>query len=197
MAVLLCLCAGCGKQAETVFYSSEDVSADSVHYPEETVQEETAQEERDVEETPVCVYICGEVVHPGVYELPSGSRLYEAVNLAGGLTEEAEEAALNQAETVSDGQMIYVPGTQEAASSTVKEASGSAAAQGRGQGRVNINTADLAELMTLNGVGESRAESIIAYREQNGGFKAVEDIMKVTGIKEGLYEKIREQIAVN
>lgn len=190
MAALVNLCAGCGRTEEAVLNLGEETSVNSLINPEETVQEETKTDDRD---TPVCVYVCGAVVSPGVYELNPGSRIYEAVNLAGGITEDADEPALNQAERISDGQMIYVPfDGEDSAGEKSMHPSGENAG-----GLVNINTADIGTLMTLNGVGESRARSIVAYREENGGFRCAEDIMKVTGIKEGLYEKIKGQITVN
>lgn len=192
MAALVILCAGCGRTEETVLNLSEETSVNSYINPEETVQEET---EADEEDTPICVYVCGGVVSPGVYELNPGSRMYEAVNLAGGLTEDADESSLNQAEIISDGQKIYVPLIGE--ESVDAPGSGASDAGPGSSGRVNINTADVNSLMTLNGVGESRARSIIAYREESGGFRCAEDIMNVTGIKEGLYAKIKDQITVN
>ncbi len=194
MAALVNLCAGCGRTEETVLNLLEEPSVNSLMNPEETVIQETEiAEEKDA----VCVYVCGGVVNPGIYELPPGSRIYEAVNLAGGLTEDADELSLNQAETLSDGQKLYVPLTGEK-NTVMQDVESNAPVAGQSvSNRVNINTADLKSLMTLSGVGESRAKSIIAYREDVGKFCRTEDIMNVTGIKEGLYEKIKDQITVN
>ena len=123
------------------------------------------------------VYVCGAVNCPGVYTLPEGSRVFEAITLAGGLCEDAGVASVNQAEPVTDGQMLYIPTQEEAEDS-----------------RVNINTASLAELMTLPGVGESKAKAIIAYREEKGAFSAIDEIKNVEGIKDGVYNRIKEQI---
>ena len=185
-AVILNLCTGCRGPEDTILNLTEEPSVNSEIPTEETVQEKTEIEEN----ASIYVYVCGAVMYPGVYELASESRIYEAVNLAGGLTEDADETLLNQAELLNDGQKIYVPYIGEADTVQRKDAE-------EGTDRVNINTASLESLMTLQGVGESRARSIIAYREENGEFQTIEDIMNVTGIKEGLYGKIKEQITVN
>lgn len=131
-----------------------------------------------------CVYICGHVKNEGVYEVSSGSRIYQVIELAGGLKKGADTAALNQAAKVEDGQMIYVPKKGESAN-----AGGSSAG-----GKVNINTAGKEELMTLNGIGEARAESIIHYREKNGSFSKPEDLKQVEGIGDGIFSKLEDAI---
>ena len=136
-------------------------------------------------ETTIFVYVCGAVAHQGVYELPVGSRLYEAVEMAGGLREDAAEAELNQAQVLEDETRIYIPTLAE-----LKES------QLNSDGKVNLNTASKEELMSLPGVGESRADSIVQYRKDMGNFQSVEDVMQVSGIKEGLFAKIKEFIKV-
>ncbi len=136
------------------------------------------------------VHICGEVNAPGVYQVPEGSRIFQAVEQAGGFTDEAASEYLNLAEQTEDGMKICVPSAEEA-----KEAGLSPMGE-ETSGRVNINKAGAEELMTLTGIGEARAADIIRYREENGGFRTVEDIMKVPGIKEGAFEKIKDQISV-
>lgn len=139
----------------------------------------------------VCVYVCGDVCSPGVYYCESGSRIADAVRMAGGMNDDACPEALNLAQQVKDGQKIYVPREGE----TVQEdaADGSSADN---TGLVNINTAGESELTSLPGIGQSRAKDIIAYRESNGGFRSVEDIMNVSGIKEASYEKIKDLICI-
>ena len=137
----------------------------------------------------VYVHICGEVMEPGVYELPEGSRIFEAVKAAGGLTDEADEASLNMAEKVSDGMQIVILSYDEIVER-------SAAEQEAKSGLVNINTASREQLMTLSGIGEARAEDIIRYREESGGFNVIEDIKKVPGIKDAAYLKIKDNITV-
>lgn len=137
----------------------------------------------------LCVYVCGEVKSPGVYELPEGSRIVDAVEAAGGMTEAASGTWLNLAEPVSDGQKIEVPSETEA-SELEKEQ------QEVQSGLVNLNTASAEELMTLTGIGESKAEAILSYREEHGGFEKPEELMEIPGIKEGVFEKIRDQVTV-
>ena len=137
----------------------------------------------------LCVYVCGEVKSPGVYELPEGSRIVDAVEAAGGMTEAASGTWLNLAEPVSDGQKIEVPSETEA-SELEKER------QEAQSGLVNLNTASAEELMTLTGIGESKAEAILSYREEHGGFEKPEELMEIPGIKEGVFEKIRDQVTV-
>lgn len=155
----------------------------------ETVSLETVSEE-DVSEVEgstgtIFVYVCGAVQEEGVYELPAGSRVYEAVQLAGGFRGDAATNAVNQAEVLTDETRLYVPTLAE----TLAEKS-------EDDGKVNINTATKEELMSLPGVGESRAESIVKYREEVGAFCSIEDIMNVSGIKEGLFTKIKDLIKI-
>ena len=144
------------------------------------------------------VHVCGEVVNPGIYELPAGSRIYEAVKAAGGFTENAEEESVNLASPIEDGVQIRIYSKEEAETL----AAGAAPFDGfeaSGEGKepvVNLNTATKEELMTLSGIGESRAEDIIRYREENGGFQNIEDIMKVPGIKDAAFQKIKDRITV-
>lgn len=147
------------------------------------------------------VYVCGEVQDPGVYQLAEGARIFEAVALAGGFTEDAAQNWLNLADTVSDGMKLEVPSkTQVTEEAWLKRAAGNTgngSAQAESStARVNINTASREELMTLKGIGASRADDIIRYREENGGFPAIEDIMKVPGIKNAAFQKIKENITV-
>lgn len=144
------------------------------------------------------VHVCGEVVNPGIYELPAGSRIYEAVKAAGGFTENAAEESVNLASPIEDGVQIRIYSKDEAETL----AAGAAPFDGfeaSGEGKepvVNLNTATKEELMTLSGIGESRAEDIIRYREENGGFQNIEDIMKVSGIKDAAFQKIKDRITV-
>ena len=160
---------------------------------------ETQEYVENSEKSGVYVYICGEVVAPGVYELSEDSRIYEAVDAAGGFTENAARESVNLASKVSDGMQITIYNKEEAAS--LPAGSGSAvgnAGQGgtSGSGLVNLNTATKEELMTLKGIGEAKAEDIIRYREKSGGFKKIEDIMKISGIKEAGFQKIKDNITV-
>lgn len=159
------------------------------------------------------VYVCGAVKHPGVFELPEGSRVYEAVALAGGLRKNAYTKGFNQAKQIEDGEMIEVLTVEEqkeaereqdggAAQGTAggKGADkGGAGAEGFGKdadGRIDLNTATAQELMTLSGIGEAKAANIIAYRESSGGFQSIEEIKNVSGIGEGVYARIQDKIIV-
>lgn len=138
------------------------------------------------------VYVCGAVNNPGVYSFTEGDRRVDALKAAGGATEEAATDAVNLAQPLQDGEMIRIPTKEEVLSGTVPEASDFSSEDGK----ININTADVSQLQTLPGVGESRALQIIAYREENGPFGKPEDIMNVSGIKEGLYAKLKDHIKV-
>ena len=149
------------------------------------------------------VHICGEVVKPGLYELPEGSRIFDAVEAAGGFTQDASESYVNLAQVLEDGWKVEIPGAGAVCNSgpgNMAGITGNTADMGgnagAGDGLVDINTATKQELCTLPGVGESRAESIISYRERNGGFERIEDIMKVEGIKEGMFSKMKDKICV-
>jgi len=164
------------------------------------------------------VFVCGEVKNPGVYKLSEGSRVIDAVMNAGGYTSEACDTYLNLAAGLADSQMIYVPSNKELSDEesgdkilneanldlTVKNSNlyginGNAISTDTNSGQggvVNINLASKEELMSLPGIGESKAEKIIAYRESNGKFKSTEEIMQISGIKEGLYNKVKDKICV-
>jgi len=137
------------------------------------------------DQTKIYVYVCGAVMNPGVYALQEGSRVFEAVQAAGGFSADAAEEAVNHAEILQDEMRLYVPTKAEQEAQLEVESS-----------KVNINTASKAELMELPGVGEAKAAQIISFREKNGAFKQIEDIMSISGIKEGLFEKIKEYITV-
>lgn len=150
----------------------------------------------DVTENIMCyVYICGAVRQPGVYALPEGSRIYEVIQAAGGLSDNADVTVVNQAEVITDGMMIRIY-TEEEAEVLVK-LNGVAESALHEDGRIDINTATAAELMTLPGIGSSKANAIIDYRETYGVFSCIEDLMKVPGIKDGIFQQMKEHIKVN
>lgn len=178
MGILFSL-AGCGMQDSAVV----------IPVREENVCLESSSQEPILEGTTnlVYVYVCGAVVSPGVVELPEGSRASDALQAAGGFAEDAETSYVNLAAKVTDGERLYFPNVTEEMTFAEQE---------KEAGLVNINTADVKELCTLPGIGEARADSIIAYREANGLFGSKEDIMKVSGIKNSAYEKICDKITV-
>ena len=161
----------------------------SVSAESETEEEGAVpQEEQEPAET-VYVYVCGAVNAPGVYELKKDARVFEAITLAGGMTAEAAPEAVSQARTVADGEQIYVPTVREVqmqGSGVEDIVTGNADVSGK----VNINTAGKEELMTLTGIGEAKAQSILDYREEHGKFGSIEDLMLIEGIKEGVFNKM-------
>ena len=120
--------------------------------------------------------------------------------MAGGMTKKAAAEAVNQAGRLTDGQQIYVPSKDEQASGVGsvdgQQASGSTEAGGADGGKVNLNTASKEELMTLSGIGEVKADAMVRYREEHGSFQSVEDVKKIEGIKDGVFNKIKDQITV-
>ena len=152
---------------------------------------DTVQDDEHKDAGKIYVYVCGRVDSPGVYEVPGGSRVFEVLDLAGGVTGEADISAVNQAEECFDGEMIYIP----AAGEDIDDKGADTHAADT-DGRININTADSEELQQIKGIGASRAEDIISYREKNGKFTDPEGIMKVPGIKQGTFDKIKDQIKV-
>lgn len=152
----------------------------------------------------IVVDICGAVRNPGVYELREGDRIRDAVEQARGLTGDADLTAINQAEVLHDGMKIRVYTREETASMPAFQSAsavGTETGQGNAlkedlaeEGRVNINTADEKALISLSGIGPSRAADIIAYRTEHGPFRTKEEIMNVTGIKDATFNKIKDDI---
>ncbi|MBO6148343.1 MAG: ComEA family DNA-binding protein [Lachnospiraceae bacterium] len=172
-------------------------SEDEATVPETPAIAETDPEPAEKEDKYIYVFLCGAVQNPGVYELPEGSRLFELLERAGGMRGDAAADALNQAEILSDGKQIRIPTVDEInASAATGDSQAGAFAPSHQDGRININTASLSDLMTINGIGETRAQAIIDYREEHGSFATIEDIKLVNGIKDGLFNKIKDQITV-
>lgn len=183
--MLLLMAVGCGSSSQIYL---EEETTETV-YP----LDNTEENQKEAESESIYVHVCGAVNQPGVYELPRESRIFEAIALAGGLRSDACEDSVNQAEPISDGMMIKVLTMDEAAEQQTE----SKTEESKSDGRVNINTADAERLMTLPGIGASKAESILAYREEHGRFSSVEELMNITGIKEGVYSKIENYITVD
>ncbi len=140
--------------------------------------------------SPIQVYVVGAVTNPGVYQLPQGSRAEQAVQLAGGATENADLRSINLAAQLADGAKIDIPIVGE----TFENDQRSTGIDGV---VINLNTASLDELMTLPGIGQERAEWIIKYREEHNGFKSIEEIQEVSGIGPSTFEKLRNLISVS
>ena len=182
IAVLCVLAAG------VLFLSTKDGEKSVLTLDEDTFFQEAEETETEtVKESTILVHVCGAVANEGVYELPEGSRVADAVEAAGGFSEDADRTYLNLAEPLEDGEQVRIYTGEEAEQQRAKD-------EASADGLININTAALEELMTLPGIGEARAQAIIAYRNVYGDFQEISDIMKVSGIKEAAYAKLKDRI---
>ena len=225
--MLMCMCQGCSDEEvmeiiseegnKEQFSDNEQISDNAIDVAKDTGVENTEKTENieTNDSQSFVVYVSGYVNNPGVYELSAGSRVIDAIDAAGGYSKEAYDNYLNLASLIADGQMIYVPSEEEIESGSIERgvasgadgsgAGGVTGGNGGGNGGnssdsgtlVNINQASKEELMTLPGIGESKADKIIAYREENGRFSTPEGIMEISGIKDGLYNKIKDKICAN
>lgn len=173
-----------------------------------------AVSDKEMQQAMIYVDVCGAVANPGVFQLAAGSRVFQAIEAAGGYLPEAALTCVNRAGVLTDGQQLYILTQEEMERQGLDPAEMAGASDGQMNGsagtgqnagmtaqvqqdnRININTADEAQLTTLTGIGATRALAIIAYREENGPFAAIEDIMNVQGIKEGTFAKIKDEIVV-
>lgn len=195
LSVLLLLVCGCSSRGE-------EPVLEPVSEPAMTAERAEPSVQNMVETETVTVHVCGAVRKEGVYVLPSGSRIRDAVEAAGGFSEDADRSWLNLAMQVEDAWQIRVPSREEAENlrkqqGTLSDGSSqtdkSPAEEGAG---IDLNTASKEELMKIPGVGEAKAQRIIDYRQQNGRFEAVEELMKVPGIKNASFQKMKEYITV-
>lgn len=141
----------------------------------------------------VYIDVTGQVKKPGVYSFDHEPRVVEVIKKAGGFTKKADTAAVNQAVPVADGTQLIIPVKGK---KTGQDTTASAPLQGNADPKININTASKEELMTLTGIGEAKATEIISYRESHGGYHAIEDIKNISGIKDGVFNKIKDLITV-
>ena len=156
---------------------------------------EKEEKEEPVEQDLITVDVKGAVKSPGIYDLPVGSRVNDAVQKAGGLTEQADSKSLNLAQKVSDEALVYVPAKGEEVASE-KTGSGTASSTSK-EKKVNINKASLEELKQVKGLGGKRAQDIIDHREANGKFKSVDELKKVSGIGAKTIEKLKDYVTVD
>ncbi len=152
--------------------------------------EQTTQTTTSVPQQIILVDIKGAVKKPGVYELPVNARLHELVNVAGGLTDDAEDRQVNMAIVLADQQLVYIPRKGETVEQTNQTP------QAGNESKVNINTASAEELQTLTGIGEKKAQAIIDYRTQNGNFQSIDQLTEVDGFGEKTVEKLRDSITI-
>ncbi|HHX54834.1 MAG TPA: ComEA family DNA-binding protein [Clostridiales bacterium] len=157
---------------------------------------ESLQEKSTIESgTKIYVHICGAVNKPDVYEINQNTRLYELVKLAGGFTDAAANDYINQATILTDGQQVYIPTKKEVEDLDFKPSINES--METTNEKININKASKEELMTLTGIGESKANSIIDYRQKNGNFNDIEEVMNISGIKDSVFSKISDDITVD
>lgn len=185
---------------ESIFVDEENIDT------EENFQKNTATEEskesgnksgNTLQNKTIIVEIKGQVVKPDVYTLDENSIINDLINMAGGVTENADLSSINRAKKLQNHEMIYIDDKTQSDSQKEAAQSGEAAvSSSASETLVDINTATAEQLKTLNGIGDSKAKSIIEYREQNGGFKSIDEIKNVTGIGDKMFEKIKGNITV-
>ena len=196
---------------KTGMEDSDSMDSGSSDGSEEKDTGNTGISNAEMQQERIYVDVCGAVANPGVFELAAGSRVFQAIEAAGGYLPDAVENCVNRAGVLTDGQQLYIitreemeqQGMNQAELANASNVSGSgnsrnteAVSSGQQDNRININTADATQLTTLTGIGATRAQAIIAYREENGPFAVIEDIMNVQGIKEGTFAKIKDEIVV-
>ncbi|HFI4798196.1 TPA: helix-hairpin-helix domain-containing protein [Streptococcus agalactiae] len=145
----------------------------------------------------VTVDVKGAVNHPGVYSLPSQSRVTDAIKRAGGLSKLADSKSVNLAQKLQDETVIYVAQKGEKITVVEEEKANNIATQGNSKGKINLNKADLSSLQTISGVGAKRAQDILDYRDSQGGFKTIDDLKNVSGIGEKTLEKLRQDVTID
>lgn len=193
------------KEEKLVFYQTtqiqkmDDSKEDTQFFQEEAqtsqVSESSLHETTQAAVETIAVYLCGEVCKPGVYVLQAGSRLYQAVEEAGGLTANAQAEAVNLARILADSEQIYIPNISESIDQIENETQ-NVISSASSDGLLNINQASESELMQLPGIGQVKAAAIVTYRNSNGPFSSIEEIKNVPGIKEAAFEKIKGMITV-
>ncbi|MDD6208532.1 MAG: helix-hairpin-helix domain-containing protein [Clostridiales bacterium] len=205
MGVLMSgLLSGCGKEQTVIWDTAQETQSqntpDALDRPGTDDTPAQQMEEQDAPLVAGKVYIWGEIKNPGVYEFYPDARIGDIVELAGGLTKKAAPGCVNLAALVEDGQEIHI---YDKSSWDEQGRSGQPLGQSTGQSGsensqtlVNLNTATKEQLMTLPGIGEAKAQAILNFRSEQGAFLQIEDIMKITGIKEKMFQKIKNYITV-
>ena len=172
-----------------------NLQAEVAAVSKDSVSENEVKKEEPVEQDLITVDVKGAVKAPGIYDLPVGSRVNDAVQKAGGLTEQADSKSLNLAQKVSDEALVYVP-TKGEESASQQAGSGVASSTSK-ERKVNLNKASLEELKQVKGLGGKRAQDIIDHRETNGKFKSVDELKKVSGIGAKTIEKLKNYVTVD
>lgn len=160
-------------------------------FVEENESMEVITKKEEKESIKIVVDIKGEIKNPNIYWLEEGCIIEDLINIAGGITEEGDLSKINRAQKLNDHEVVIIPNINDKESEIENIIPSS-----NDKNKVNINTASINELDTLSGIGPSKAEAIIKYREENGTFKSIEEIKNVTGIGEALFEKFKENITI-
>lgn len=184
------------KQENNIQQLMEQTSYSSSSTTEKSKQR-SESDQGDKNEGMVTVDVKGAVKKPGVYQLKSSSRVHDALLKAGGMTDEADLKSINQAQKLVDEAVVYVAKVGENVVDVTTNTSTSSATSQAKSGLVNLNTATEADFQTISGIGQKRAQDIIAYREANGKFKSVDDLKNVTGIGAKTLEKLKEYVTVD
>lgn len=182
-----------------IFYASYKDKLVGEEYNFEGDIVETKEESvGEVEEVKIIIHVAGEVNNPGIITLKQGNRIIDAIESAGGLTEDADISNVNLAYELEDAQKIYIPSIYDLEEiSVIQENSENILSSGiKKNSKVNINKANEGELQNLSGIGLSIAKRIVQYRNENGNFKNLEDIKNVSGIGDSKYENIKDEICI-
>ena len=203
--IIICACLGLALGGFFLLKPSRSEPAKETNLPAEVAavskdsssEKEIKKEEKEesAEQDLLTVDVKGAVKSPGLYDLPVGSRVHDAVQKAGGLTEEADSKSLNLAQKISDEALVYVPTKGEEVASQ-QAASGTTPSTSKDK-KVNLNKASLEELKQVKGLGGKRAQDIIDHREANGKFKSVDELKKVSGIGAKTIEKLKDYVTVD
>lgn len=177
-----------------LYFSQPDDQAfsDFSNIPLQTPEINASNPDKDEESLSIFVDVKGAVRLPGLYEAEEGDRVFDLIELAGGLLDEADEDRINLAEKAFDEMVVYIAKKGE----VFEDMTFPTHSSEKTPGKVNLNKADAAELETLSGIGPSKAKAIIEYREQNGPYKQIEDLKKISGIGEKTFEKLQDTISV-
>lgn len=152
--------------------------------------------DKSTEKTEVYVQLCGAVNNPGVYKVEDGLRIFEVIDIAGGMSADADSDSINLTCEVTDEMKIYIPRIGESESNDLNESAEWNCDDKTDNQKININTANEDELTKLPGIGQSRAKAIVEYREKNGRYNNIRDIMNISGIKQAMFDKIKDLISV-
>ena len=178
----------------------EEESNDNMEYTETLEEDTTIINEDSIDRNKIIVEIKGEVEKPDVYQLEEGSIIKDLIDMAGGVTEEADLSRINRAEELLNHELIIIGNINDETESSVVQNNSTYSSNGnnsdKGNTLININTADLEQLKEITGIGNIKAQSIIDYREANGGFKSLEELKNVDGIGDKTFEKIKDQITL-